>query len=159
MPFRFKTAYGAAKPRSNARNLVVLVVEDDEADAYLISRALANQSKVSEIVRAVDGVEASEMIDRGDLAPDLAFIDLQMPRKNGLSLMMDFATRPGLNFPMVVLTSSTAATDAARSRLSGAVRVVSKPDTIEAMELVLGAAIDAVCPKETSLKRPQGRVH
>jgi CheY-like chemotaxis protein len=126
--------------------LCVLVVEDDEADAYLISRALAGQPSVGQVVRASDGVAALEMVEGGRVTPDVAFIDLHMPRKNGFNLLAAFAGRPESTFPMVVLTSSTAPTDAVRSRLRGAMRVVTKPDTVEAMETVLAFAIAAVCP-------------
>jgi CheY-like chemotaxis protein len=129
--------------------LCVLVVEDDEADAYLISRALESQPAVSRVVRAPDGVAALAMIESGKVKPDLAFIDLQMPRKNGFSLLAAFAGRPEQLFPMVVLTSSTAPTDAIRSRLRGAMRVVTKPDTLEEMDSVLAFAIAAVCPSGT----------
>jgi len=144
---RASSAALAAAPSVKTGGLSILVVEDDEADAYLICRALAAQPAVGRVVRAVDGVEALEKIERGEVAPDLAFIDLQMPRKGGLSLLTDLGERAGRPFPMVVLTSSTAAVDAVRSRLSGALRVVSKPETVEAMEAVLASAIDAVCPR------------
>lgn len=145
MPPSSNTA--ASTEESKRPGLCVLVAEDDEADAYLISRALAGQPLVGEVVRAADGVEALEMIERGQVAPDLAFIDLHMPRKNGFSLLAAFANHPRAGFPMVVLTSSTAPTDAIRSRLRGAVRVVTKPDTVEELEAVLTSAIDAVCPR------------
>jgi CheY-like chemotaxis protein len=125
--------------------LCVLVVEDDEADAYLISRALERLPRVSRVVRALDGVEALELVEGGDVAPDLAFVDLHMPRKNGFNLLAALAARPEGAFPMVVLTSSTAPTDAIRSRLRGAIRVVTKPDTVEMLETVLKNAINAVC--------------
>jgi CheY-like chemotaxis protein len=126
--------------------LCVLVVEDDEADAYLISRALARQPSVGLVMRAPDGVEALRMVEQGEVTPDLAFIDLHMPRKNGFNLLAAFAGRAERGFPMVVLTSSTAPTDAVRSRLRGAMRVVSTPETVEAMETALAFAIAAVCP-------------
>jgi CheY-like chemotaxis protein len=136
----------ASQAADEAKGLCVLVVEDDEADAYLISRALAAQPAVDRVVRAADGVAALAMIQSGEVKPDLAFIDLQMPRKNGFNLLAAFAGRPEQAFPMVVLTSSTAPNDAIRSRLRGAMRVVTKPDTLEEMDSVLGFAIAAVCP-------------
>lgn len=131
---------------ARAGGLCVLVVEDDEADAYLISRALERQPRVGQVVRALDGVEAIEMVEQGQVKPDLAFIDLHMPRKNGFNLLAAFAGRADAHFPMVVLTSSTAPTDAIRSRLRGAVRVVTKPETVELLDNVLRNAINAVCP-------------
>src|SRR5580692_11526522 len=103
-----------------APGLCVLVVEDDEADAYLISRALERQPRVAQVIRAWDGAEALELVEQGKVDPDLAFIDLHMPRKNGFNLLAALAGRAESSFPMVVLTSSTAPTDAIRSRLRGA---------------------------------------
>jgi CheY-like chemotaxis protein len=125
--------------------LCLLVVEDNEADAYLIQRALQRHCGVGRIVHAVDGLEALEMIERGEVEPDLAFIDLHMPRKNGFDLLVDLACRPQRSFPMVVLTSSNAPTDVVRCRLRGAVQIINKPDTAEELAIVLTAAVDAVC--------------
>jgi CheY-like chemotaxis protein len=118
----------------------ILVVEDDEADAYLIQNALAAHPSVLRIVRAVDGVEALDALAEG-FEPDLAIIDLHMPRKNGFSLLVDLNCA-GWGFPMIVLTSSTARADAVRSKLRGAARVLAKPDTVEELRDLLNGTID-----------------
>jgi two-component system response regulator len=128
-----------------APGLCVLVVEDDDADVYLIHRALADNPAIGAIVLARDGVEALALIDRGVVAPDLALIDLHMPRMDGFGLLFAFAGRPEPRFPMVVLTSSSSPSDAVRSRLRRAIRVVTKPDTITEMYAVLKATIEGVC--------------
>jgi CheY-like chemotaxis protein len=127
------------------RRLCVLLVEDNEADAYLIERALVDNPLVDSVVRACDGEEALGMVERAEVSPDLALIDLHMPRMDGFDLLVAFAALPELTFPMVVLTSSSARTDAIRSRLRSAVRVVIKPDTVADLYAVLKTAIEAVC--------------
>lgn len=124
-----------------ARELQVLIVEDDEADAYLIERALDGHPNLA-LLRAVDGVEAMEFLEDG-VEPDLAIIDLHMPRKNGFSLLLELNCT-GRRFPMVVLTSSTAPSDAMRSKLRGADRVLAKPDTVEELRTLLSGVIAAV---------------
>ena len=132
------TSSNAVAPASGEFRLTpqlsVLVVEDNEADAYLIRRALFDQPDVGLVVIAQDGVEALRMVDEGEVTPDLAFIDLNMPRKDGFGLLADFADRKHANFPKVVLTSSSAPVDAMRSRMRGAVRVFSKPDSYLALK-------------------------
>jgi len=125
--------------------LFVLLVEDNEADAYLIERALTDNPMVSRVQRARDGEEALAMVKSAEILPDLALIDLHMPRMDGFDLLVAFATQPGLDFPMVVLTSSSARNDAIRSRLRSAVRVVIKPDTVAELYAVLKSAIEEVC--------------
>ncbi|MDB5470525.1 MAG: sensor signal transduction histidine kinase [Caulobacter sp.] len=125
--------------------LCMLVVEDNEADAYLIQRVLSRHPMVGRVVRAIDGGMAEEMIARGEVTPNLAFIDLYMPRKNGFDLLMALAGRAERGFTMVVLTSSNLPTDGLRSRLRGAAQVIVKPDTVEQLEAVLTGAIDTFC--------------
>jgi CheY-like chemotaxis protein len=134
--------------------LCLLVVEDNEADAYLIQRALQRHPGVGRIVHAVDGLEALEMVERGEVEPDLAFIDLHMPRKNGFDLLVALACRPQRSFPMVVLTSSNAPTDVIRCRLRGAVQILHKPDSVEQLALMLTTAVDAVCALGPHLTGP-----
>jgi CheY-like chemotaxis protein len=128
-----------------APGLCVLVVEDDDADTYLINRALEDNPAVGTMFHASDGAEALAMVERGEVAPDPALIDLQMPRMDGFGLLSALSGRAAPAFPMVVLTSSSSPTDAIRSRLRSAVRVVTKPDTVAEMYAVLKMTIEAVC--------------
>jgi CheY-like chemotaxis protein len=102
-------------------------VEDDEADAYLIEQALVDNPRVKEVVIAENGAEALEMVEHGAVRPDLAFVDLHMPRKDGFSLLTHFALRKVDWFPSVVLTSSRLRADELRSRTRGAIGFVTKP--------------------------------
>jgi CheY-like chemotaxis protein len=139
----------AAEPvaaQAASRGLCILAVEDDEADAYLIRRALADNPMVGKVVHACDGLEALSMVDSGMVNPDLAFIYLRMPRMDGFHLLIAFASRPRQGFPMVVLTSSGSPDDAIRGRLRGAIRVITKPATVPELYTVLKTAIEAICP-------------
>ena len=83
-------AYSSHDPRkgfpANEDGLHVLVVEDDAADAYLIKCALAAIPRVGSITRVIDGLQAIKAIEEEGVAPDLALIDLQMPRMDGFDL-------------------------------------------------------------------------
>jgi CheY-like chemotaxis protein len=120
--------------------LNILLVEDDEADAFLIRRALANHPRVGSVTLAEDGMEALELVDKRRIQPDLAIVDLKMPRKDGLSFLRDIAARPNAYFPCAVLTSSKSAKDAQRAKNRGAVEFVSKPKSL----LELRQALDRV---------------
>ncbi len=122
------------------KKLRVLLVEDDAADAYLIRRALKTNPRVSEVVLAENGVEALELIERGAIKPDLAFVDLRMPRKDGFALLRDFASTDA-KFPSVVLTSSKSGEDTVRSKKRGAIQFVTKPRTEQKLAAALGRVI------------------
>ena len=148
MSMMMETARAVAPPPLAAAiagpGLNLIVVEDDAADAHLIRQALQDMPKVANIAFARDGVEALQMLERSPVTPDLAIIDLNMPRMDGFRLMIELACRRGERFPIVVLTSSTASSDVIRSLLRGANRVVSKPDTVAELESALASAIAAV---------------
>jgi DNA-binding response OmpR family regulator len=121
--------------------LEVLVVEDDEADTFLIRNALRMNPRISRIVMARDGVEALQWLDSGLVSPDLAIVDLHMPRKNGFSLLVELRCRANMEFPTIVLTSSKASADAARSKLRGADCFLTKPDSMEELSWLLSQTI------------------
>ena len=125
--------------------LSLLLVEDDEADAYLIKRALGDHPAVGRVTHARDGVEALNMVECGEVEPDLALIDLHMPRMDGFSLLVALPISSSTPFPMVVLTSSSSPSDAVRGRLRNAVRIITKPDSAEAMRALFRAVIKDVC--------------
>lgn len=125
--------------------LHVLVVEDDAADAHLILRALSEQgAKVAHIELASDGVEALERLEESLMSPDMAIIDLKMPRMDGFKLLIEMACRGHGHVPVVVLTSSTAKADAVRSRFRGAKQVISKPNNLTELKRALATSLAEV---------------
>jgi CheY-like chemotaxis protein len=128
-------------PATSDAGLEVLVVEDDEADAYLIRGALRQNPQVFSIALARDGVEAMELLNSGTVLPDVAIIDLHMPRKSGFALLLEMRCRPQFDFPAIVLTSSMVQEDRFRAKLRGADCVLTKPDSNEELEWMLSDAI------------------
>lgn len=122
--------------------LRIMIVEDDEADAYLIKKVLTEHPRTGQVVRAVDGVEALEMLAAG-LVPDIAFIDLNMPRMNGFALVQEIGARC-LSFPMIVLTSSSAPSDIGKRRLVRADQILTKASAVSQMRSLLGRELDRI---------------
>lgn len=120
--------------------LNVLLVEDDQADAYLIKHALYSNSMVCNVLHVKDGIEALKVLDVGEMHPDLAIVDLHMPRKDGFSLLADFR-RENAQFPSIVLTSSKLGADSVRARKRGAEAFITKPNTLAKLTEVLDDVI------------------
>jgi two-component system OmpR family response regulator len=93
------------------------------------------------VILAQDGVEALEMIDSGAVNPDLAIVDLHMPRKDGFSLLLELSARPDAQFPAIVLTSSRSAADATRSSHRGAELFLVKPNSVEKLTALMDDVI------------------
>ena len=127
----------------------VLVAEDEETDAMLLRWAFEKAGVAQPLVVARDGKEAVDYLEgEGDCAdrvrhpfPCLLILDLKMPRMDGFRLLIELACRDQADFPVVVLTSSTARNDVVRSLFRGADKVISKPHSFEQLERELARAI------------------
>lgn len=72
------------------RALRILVVDDEPLGRSRVLEMLEEQSDVEVVGIAVDGAAAVEAIR--SLGPDLVFLDVQMPRMNGLDVVREIGT-------------------------------------------------------------------
>lgn len=111
----------------------ILLVEDNPGDVELTREAL-HDSKVHMNLSVVhDGVEALAFLRRegpyGDAPrPDLILLDLNLPRKDGRTVLGEIKAEPELRqIPVVILTSSQAEQDILRAYALHANCYVTKP--------------------------------
>jgi len=102
---------------TNTNLMKILLVEDDDVDAETVQRSLAQAKIANPIVRAIDGVQALELM-RGTngqekLAPPyLLLADIRMPRLDGIGLIQQIRNDPLLTRTVIfVLTTSDADRD------------------------------------------------
>jgi len=93
----------------------------------------------------------------GGIRPDLAIVDLNMPRKGGMGLLVDFACGGWGRFPVAVLTSSKSSIDLCRARLRGAHAIITKPDTQEELAEVLDGLVASALTISLERDRDKGR--
>ena len=113
----------------------ILLVEDDVRDVELILAALAKNNLANEVVVARDGNEALDYLHRrGEFQsrppdnPVVVFLDLKMPKLDGLEVLRQIKSSVELgSIPVVVLTSSQQEADLAQSYDLGANSYVAKP--------------------------------
>lgn len=104
--------------------LHILLVEDNEAHAELVIRGMRDQQVANRIHHVVDGEKALDyLFQRGAYAdpeknprPNFVLLDLRLPRVDGLEVLRTIKTTPELlRIPVVILTSSDAESDIAKS--------------------------------------------
>jgi len=111
----------------------VLLVEDNPGDVDLIRDTLENGPHKVEMSVASDGAAASDyLLRRGRYAdaerPDLILLDLNLPGVDGRQVLAEVRMHGQLRaIPVVVLTSSDAASDIVASYQAGASCYVTKP--------------------------------
>jgi CheY-like chemotaxis protein len=105
----------------NLNVIEVLLVEDDPGDVVLVREAFEHNKVYNALHVVSDGVQALEFLRReGDYAdaprPDLMLLDLNLPRKDGRQVLAEVKEDAELRtIPVVVLTTSQAEEDIARS--------------------------------------------
>jgi CheY-like chemotaxis protein len=94
--------------------LNILLVEDDDVDVMNVRRAFKKGNITNPLFIAGNGVEALEMLRKGELpkARRLVLLDLNMPKMNGIEFLRELRADPELKAtPVVVLTTSDAERD------------------------------------------------
>lgn len=99
----------------------ILLIEDNPGDARLASEAFKEVTYFSRIHLIPDGVQAMAYL-RGQppyqeaIHPDIILLDLNLPRKDGRSVLAEIKADPALrHLPVIVLTTSQAEADIARA--------------------------------------------
>ncbi len=120
-------------PSTATRPVQILIVEDNPADARLVREVMRDSKVLNEIHWVADGVEALAFLrGQGKYAsaprPNLIFLDLNMPRKDGREVLREVKADDSLKrIPIVVMTSSQAEEDVARAYDQHANCYVRKP--------------------------------
>jgi CheY-like chemotaxis protein len=110
----------------------VLIVDDDEDDRDLFCIALHDIDPSVNCIIARNGIEALQGLKSESFEkPDWIFLDLNMPRLNGLQCLTDLKRDPSLkNIPVIIYTTSKLKEDKEQTRQLGAVHFITKPSTL-----------------------------
>ena len=120
-----------------AKPIEILLVEDSPSDAQLVLEAFEEFRFANRVSSVSDGESALAYLRREGRwkdahRPDLIFLDLNLPRKDGREVLADIKADPDLcAIPVVVMTTSAAETDVLRCYHLQASSYVVKPLNIE----------------------------
>lgn len=123
--------------------LYILLADDDKSDRLLFKEAFA-ELKIKTIVGMVkNGIELMEQLNKDNIRiPDLLFIDLNMPRKNGLECLKEIRNNKKFKEVFVVIYStSDHKRDMEETFLNGANVYITKPNNFGKLKQVLEKAV------------------
>jgi CheY-like chemotaxis protein len=110
------------------RSAVILLVDDDPNDIFLLKKAL-RKAEVEQPVRSVrDGEEALQYLEgsgrfgdrRRHPLPCIVLLDVKLPKKGGLEVLKWVRARPDLHdLPVLMITSSGEPSDRAEAQRHG----------------------------------------
>ncbi|MFO7868732.1 MAG: response regulator [Bacteroidales bacterium] len=89
------------------QNLNILLADDDKADCLLFKDALAELSVPARLTIVHNGEQViEELTTKGTVLPDVLFLDLNMPRKNGFATLGAIKHNSELqNLPVIILST------------------------------------------------------
>ena len=111
----------------------ILLIEDNEADVFLMQEILKETGRASNLHVTMDGKEAMDfLLRKGRFAdavrPDLILLDLNLPKKDGREVLAEIKSNDDLKIiPTVVLTTSESQEDVERCYNLHANCYVTKP--------------------------------
>src|SRR5712691_4846198 len=122
--------------------VVILMADDDTADIQLARKVFERSQLCSDFRSVTDGESLIDYLRmRGAYSdtfnappPGVILLDLNMPGKDGREALREIKSDPELRrIPVIVLTTSKATQDVARSYESGANAFMTKPATFDAL--------------------------
>jgi len=122
----------------------ILLVEDSLGDARLTIEALKENKVLNHLDHVSDGVEAMDYLYQRDKyidadRPDLILLDLNMPKMDGREVLSKIKQDEQLkSIPVVILTTSQADEDVAKSYELNANCFITKPvDLDQFLEVII----------------------
>ena len=123
----------------------ILLIEDNRDDIELTREALKEAKLQNNLHVVRDGVQALAFLHRQDPyadvpRPDLIFLDLNMPRKDGFEVLEEIQAEENLKrIPVVVLTTSDADEDVLKAYDLNANCYINKPVDFQQFLKVINA--------------------
>ena len=89
------------------KKLKILLIEDDQIEVMKLKRTIKKLDMNHELVEAQNGEDALEILKSKTNLPDIIFLDLNMPKINGLEFLKILKSGPILRYlPTIILTTS-----------------------------------------------------
>jgi CheY-like chemotaxis protein len=111
----------------------VLLVDDDDVCNFIMSRALRNIDSDVEILTAMNGKQAIELLNKllvsNVKAPSIIFLDINMPVMDGFAFLKAYKNigYPQDAIKIVIVTSSNHAGDIKKAQAEGVSDFIIKP--------------------------------
>jgi len=112
----------------------ILIIDDDPSNREILRARLEKAGH--EVLEASNGEEGIHMAE--EIMPDLVFLDVMMPKVDGLQVCRQIkATPKTAKIPVIMLTAADQQIDKLRGWESGADEFMAKPwDAVKLLELV-----------------------
>ncbi len=130
----------------------ILLADDDEDDRLFFKEAFEELKMKTDVTTVNDGIELMEKLDSyGDQLPHIIFLDLNMPRKNGMECLNSIKRNPQLkHIAIAIYSTSSADTDVENTFIHGANVYIKKPSDFDQLKKILSVVVTTNWQYQTS---------
>jgi CheY-like chemotaxis protein len=131
-------------PHGNQVPVTCFLVDDDVDDQEIFAMAVKEVDESIRCYFAEDGVKALEKLNQSDFVPHCIFIDINMPRMNGMECLEQIKNIRRLQLvPVCMFSTSADPSIVAKTMELGAKDFIVKPANISVLTQLLGGFLNS----------------
>jgi len=120
----------------------ILLIDDDEDDQVIFMAGIRDVSKTVICNCMFNAKKALEILDKGELNPEVIFLDLNMPIMSGRQFLTEIKKREPLSkIPVIIFTTSSNKSTIEDMFNLGAANFITKPGRYEELVSILRESI------------------
>lgn len=121
----------------------IILADDDEDDRLFFVDAFEELKINTKVKTLNDGVELINYLNQDDVQlPNVLFLDLNMPRKNGLECLEEIKANPKFDDIAIAIYSTSASEDDIENTfVQGANIYIKKPDDFSTLKKILSEVV------------------
>ena len=129
----------------NQKKIRILLADDDIDDCIFFTEAINELEMNVDLHIVHDGQELLQTLSQGNDLPDVVFMDLNMPRKNGEECLAEITHSVHTQkLPVVVYSTSFHPDVIDKLYASGAFHYIRKPAEFSLLKRVIKQAVDSM---------------
>jgi CheY-like chemotaxis protein len=132
--------------------LLILLADDDEDDRILFTEAFSELKIKTNVYTVNDGIQLMEWLNNNENPmPHFLFLDLNMPRKNGMECLKEIRSNERLKeIFLAIYSTSDNQKDMDETFMNGANVYITKPSGFKELKALLQKAVAATLVYEAS---------
>lgn len=121
----------------------VLLIDDDSDDRLLFAEALKKVDKSITCILYEDSEKALKDLSSFTINPDYIFLDLNMPKLDGFQVLEKLRlVKRFWHIPIIIYSTTHAATEIAKAKAKGASHFISKPSSMDGIVKEVSSALE-----------------
>jgi CheY-like chemotaxis protein len=131
------------------KQLTILLADDDTDDCLFFKEAVGELQEPVNFTAVHDGEQLMQLLmNEANILPDILFLDLNMPRKNGLECLTEIKQNKKLKeLPVVIFSTSSSHDNMSILFKTGADVYIRKPGNLAQLVQVINHALPMATEK------------